>query len=361
MISTTTDPLSKDWAIDDEVIALRRWATDLVYPLPPTDGGRLMIGTAPTCAIQVDDPSHLTSRKHAYLERVARRWGIVDQSKNGLYLDDQPRQSFLLAPGIEIGLGRYVILVAESARTIALRRALSRMLGWSAARAESIDLALRMLRLAATGRALLVLCGESYLVPFAEELHRLTHTEQRPFVLCNPRRRASEDTESFTRCVTSGLAAVEQAADGTICIDDQRRPPDLVEMLYQLRQPECPAQLIVLTRNAHKAELYSVAPVVIPPLRTRREEIDRLIMEYEAEAVQRLGVDPLTLTPAQRAWIREQSSETLIEIRTATLRLVALHHAGSVAAAAALLKMSHVGLGQWLERRSFEPGLVPAP
>jgi hypothetical protein len=84
-------------------------------------------------------------------------------------------------------------------------------------------------------------------------------------------------------------------------------------------------------------------------------------MEYEAEAVQRLGVEPLTLTPAQRAWIRERSSETLLEIRTATLRLVALRHAGTVAAAAALLQMSHVGLGQWLERRRFRPELDPAP
>lgn len=116
MISTATDSLSKGWAIDDEVIWLRLWATDILYALLPDDRPRLMVGTAPTCAIRVHDPSNLTSREHAYLERVEGQWSIVDQSKNGLYIDDQPRERFLLAPGMEIGLGRHVTLIAESHR-----------------------------------------------------------------------------------------------------------------------------------------------------------------------------------------------------------------------------------------------------
>ena len=360
MISTTTDSLSKGWAIDDEVTRLRRWATDIVYPLLCDDRPRLLIGTAPTCAIRVHDPSSLTSREHAYLERADGQWCIVDQSKNGLYLDDQPRERSLLAPGMEIGLGRHVTLIAESARTIALRDALARMIGWSAGRAESIDHALRMLRMAAMRRAIFVFCGEPSLVPLAEELHRLTLTEQRPFVLCDPRH-ASEDTERFTRRATSGLTAIAQAVDGTVCIDDGRRPPDLVETLDAWRRPGCTARLMVLARNARKADVYTPVPVVIPPLRSRREEMERLIMEYEAEAVQRLGIEAVELTPVQRSWIRERASETLPDLQKAVLRLLAIRHAGSIAGAAALLRMSHMGLGRWLERRRFRPDVVAAP
>ena len=360
MISTTTDTLSRDWAINDEVIRLRLWATDIAYPLVAGGRRRLVIGTAPTCAIQVHDPSNLASREHAYLECANGRWGIVDRSKNGLYLDDQPCKRFALTPGSEIGLGRHVTLIAESARTIALRAALARMLGWSAARADSIDHALRMLRLAATGRAIFVLCGEPSLVPLAEELHRLTLTERRPFVLCDPRRRTSEDTEGFTRCVADGLTAVAQARDGTICIDDRRRPRDLPEMLDELHRSGRTAQLMVLARNARKAEVYTPAPVVIPPLRSRRDELARIITEYEAEVSQRLGLGALELTPAQRSWIRERSSETLPDLQRATSRLIAIRYAGSIAGGAALLRMSSQALGKWLERRRFRPELAMA-
>jgi len=361
MISTTTDRLSRDWAINDQVIQLRLWATDVVYPLPADERRRLAVGAAPTCEIQVHDPSSFTSREHAYLERVDERWTIVDRSKNGLYLDDQQCKRFLLAPGSEIGLGRCVTLIAESARTIALRRALARMLGWSAARAGSIDEAMRLLRLAASGRAILVLCGEPSMVPLAEELHRLTLTERRPFVLCDPRRRTHEDAESFTRRVPDGLTAVAQALDGTVCIDDQRRPGDLARMLEALHRPGRTAQLVVLARNARRADVYTPAPVVIPPLRSRRDELERLILEYEAEAARRLGISTVELTPAQRSWIRERSGETLPDLQKATLRLIAIRHAGSILGAASLLKMSHVGLGKWFERRRYRPEIIEAP
>ncbi len=358
MISTTTDSWTKGWAIDDEVIRLRRWGTEVAHPLRAGDPRRLTVGAAPSCAIQVHDPSGFTSREHASLELVNGRWCIIDRSKNGLYLDDLPGERFLLAPGAEIGLGRHVTLIAESARTIALRAALARMIGWSAARAGSVDLALRMLRMAAARRAIFVLCGGAYLVPLAEELHRLVMTETRPFVLCHPRRHPSADTERFTRCVPDGRTALAQAGDGTACIDDRRRPADLVEMLDRWRRPEVAAQLMVLAKDKRRAEAYTPAPVEIPPLASRRDELDRLLAEYEAEAMQRLGVNAPPLTPAQRAWVRQSSGETLPDIQKATLRLIAIRQAGTIAGGAALLGMSHVALGQWLERRRYRPSLI---
>ena len=359
MISTTTDILTRSWAITDEVIRLRLVAGDAVYPLPAAGPRSLTIGTAPTCAIQVQDPSNLISREHALLDRSDGRWWIMDQSKNGLYIDGQLSEGCALAPGHQIGLSRHVTLIAESAKTIALRAALARMIGWSAACAEAIDRALYMLRLAASGRVVFVLCGEPSLVPLAEELHRLALTEHRPFVLCDPRR-TDEETERFTRCVRDGLTALAQARDGTVCIDDQRRPSDLLEMLDIWRRPGSTAQVMVLAKNLRKADVYATYPMEIPSLRTRRDELDRLIMEYEAEAVQRLGAGELALTPAQRAWISERSSATLVDVQRATLRLAAIRHAGSMTRAAALLEMSHASLGTWLQRRRCKPEILAA-
>ncbi len=87
---------------------------------------------------------------------------------------------------------------------------------------------------------------------------------------------------------------------GALVAADRRRPADLAEMLDRWLRPRFTAQLMVLARNARKAAAYSPAPVEIPPLRTRRDELDRLILELEAEAVRRLGIEAhaLELTPA---------------------------------------------------------------
>jgi hypothetical protein len=358
MVSTTTDVFFQRWAIDDSVIRLRRWATDVVYPLRDEHPDRLMIGTAATCAIRVHDPSRRTSREHAYLERVhvheRQRWCLFDRSKNGLTVNGEQRERCLLSPGMEIELGDGLILIAESARSILLRDALARMLGWSAASAESVDLALRMVRLAALRQAILVLCGESDLAPLAEELHRLTLTSARPFVLCNSRRRAGEDEESLTRYAPDGRTAVAQATGGTVCIyDDRRSPPDLDELLRAIRRPACRAQLVVCARNARKAAVFHAAPIVIPGLGARQADLERIIEEYEVDAARRLGIEPLELSPAERAWVRERSSATLPDIQTATLRLVAIRHAGTASAGAALLGLSHVSMLRWLEKRRF--------
>jgi hypothetical protein len=340
------------------VLSLRVWASSTVHLLRADQAGRLAIGTAPDCAIHVEDPSRRTSRVHAYLEYMHeyRQWCIADQSKNGLVIDGMPRGKSLLSPGMEVELGRGVILIAESARSIALREALARVLGWSAEGIAAVDRALRMVRLAAMRRAILVLCGDFDLAPIAEDLHRLTLTPERPFVLCNPRRRASE--ESFMKCAPDGLAAVAQALGGTVCIyDDRRCPPDVVEMLRELRQPTCQTQLVVCAKNADKAAIFNSAPIVIPPLRSRTAELDRIIDEYAIDASRRLGLSPFALAPAERSWIRERSSATLPEIQTATLRLVAIRRAGTPSGGAALLGLSHVTMLRWLESRRFPDAL----
>ena len=359
-VSTATDLLFQRWTIDDDVISLRVWASGTVHLLRSDHPGRLEIGTAPACAIRVEDPSHCTSRVHAYLKYMHehRRWCIVDQSKNGLLIDGEPREKCLLSPGMEIELGGGVILIAQSERLMVLHEALARMLGWSAESAAAVDRALRMVRLAAMRREVLVLCGEVDLAPIAEDLHRLTLTPARPFVLCNPRRRASGDEESFTKCAPDGLTAVAQAVGGTVCIyDDRRCPPDVAELLRELQQPTCRAQLVVCSKHADKAAIFNSAPVVIPPLGSRKAELERIIEGYANDAARRLGLTTFALAPAERAWIRERSSATLSEIQTATLRLVAIRRAGTPSGGAALLGISHVTMLRWLDSRRFPDAL----
>src|SRR5262249_9635754 len=94
--------------------------------------------------------------------------------------------------------------------------------------------------------------------------------------------------------------------------------------------------------------------IVIPPLDARKTEIDRLISEYMREAAARLyATKRVRLSPADREWLRTSASESLPELRTDTLRLVAVREAGNLTAASALLGISHVGLAKWLNGRGF--------
>jgi hypothetical protein len=348
---TTTNVMPEEWAIHDEVVRLREWGTDRAYPLFSDTSGPLTIGSEPTCSIQLHDKTRRVSRKHVQLQRVQGRWGVIDRSKNGLYRDGAKLEKFVLTPGLELGLGGGVTLVAESARLIALRSALARMLGWSAASAEAIDLALRAIRFAAQRRGPLVLCGAD-LVPLAEELHRLTLTAARPFVFCNPRRRTTELGWNPTKCAPSGLAALQQAAGGTVCLSTKRLPSDLHSLIHGIRRPECQTQLVVCSEGAQDAELFNVAPIVIPSLVSRKDEIERIIDEYAADAAGTLGMGERWLSTAERAWIRSHL-RTLAEVQKATLRLAAIQQAGSISAGADLLGISHQAMLKWLDTHDY--------
>lgn len=356
MTPTATNLLLEEWAINDEVMRLREWGTNHVYALHPDLHPGPIIGSTESCAIQVHDRTRRTSREHAELQRVQGRWAVFDRSKNGLYRDGARLDRFVLTPGVEIGLGGGVTLVAESARLIALRSALARMLGWSAASAESLDLALRAIRFTAQRRMTLALCGAD-LVPLAEELHRLSLTPTRPFVLCNPRRRTSESAWNRTRCAPTGSAALAEAAGGTVCLATKHLPSDLRHLMRGLRRPECQTQLVVCAERAEDAELFNAAPIVIPPLTSRKEEIDRVIEEYAADAATRFGLGDHWLTTAERTWIRG-NLYTLAELQKATLRIAAIRKAGSMSAGAAYLGISHVAMLKWLRTHHFPPGLA---
>jgi hypothetical protein len=352
--STVTNVLSEEWCINDEVIRLRQWGTDRVFPLFADRREPVTIGTAVSCSIRVHDPMRRASREHAHLERIGGRWGVFDRrSKNGLYRDGAKVDKFALAPGVEIGLGGGAVLVAESVRWIALRGVVARMLGWSGERAEEVDRALREVRLAATRRTTLVLCGEEDLVPLAEELHRATFTAARPFVLCNPSRSTNQTPENPTRCVTSGRAAVAEAPGGTVCLLHKNLPADLEEMLHDLRASECQTQLVVCAASIRDVGPFASSPIAVPPLTSRKAEMDQIIKEYAIEAAAAMGIGEHWLSPAERAWIRDRCGDSLPDIQKATLRLAAIRQAGSSSAGALRLGISHTAMLKWLRNHEY--------
>ena len=132
----------------------------------------------------------------------------------------------------------------------------------------------------------------------------------------------------------------------------RRLPRDLRLMAMLLRGPDAPVQIIVCADASHDVHplLLRPAPILVPPLAARAAELPRIVDEYARDAISALGADDAGFTEADRTWVLDRAA-TLAAIETATLRLVALRQAGSIARAAARLGMSPVALTQWFGRR----------
>src|SRR5688572_24429337 len=270
--ATRTDTDTDEWLIDDDVMQLREWGTHRTHPMPPI-GEEWTIGTADTCQLRLVDPSRHVSREHARLFREESRWAIRDlDSKNGTRLDGARRFAFPLVPGAEVGIGR-ITLIAESPGLIALRGFLARLLGWSADQIVAIDRALRAVRMAATRRAALVVCGDGDLVPIAQAIHRRTLGDARPFVVCDPRRRRSTASVRVAESQREGLHAMDAAVGGTMCVRARRLPRDFYEISPALRDPTSRVQLVVCAEDPADARTLFADPIVIPPLARRRAEL----------------------------------------------------------------------------------------
>jgi Inner membrane component of T3SS, cytoplasmic domain len=362
---TTNDVGAREWQIDDALVRLRIWGSDRFFPLPPP-GDDWIIGAASSCAIRLRDSTGRVSRRHARLLCAGTRWSVRDlDSTNGIKLDGARHAEFPLVPGVELGIGG-VTLIAESARLIALREFLARLLGWTSERIEHVDLALRAVHMAAARRVALVLCGSDDLVPIANALHRLAIGEDRPFVQCTPLRRRGEPGPRSAEHHELGVPALAAAAGGSLCVWSKRLPRDFAQVTAALRSPAAGVQLIVCANAPGDAGGFlASAPIVIPPLAERQAELGRIIDEYGADAVASLaspgspglrgwpgaGRAAAPFTTSDREWVREHSAASLPEIEKGTRRLVALRHGGSIARAAAMLNMSHVALTEWFSRR----------
>jgi len=350
---TKTDVAASEWLIDDGVVRLREWGTDTICVLPPPPANEWTIGAAETCSVRLRDPTGRVSRLHACLVREQSRWLLRDlDSKNGVRLDGARRREILLEPGAEIGIGG-ITLIAESGRSVALRGFLARILGWRSDRTHVVDQALRSIRMAAARRSALVLRGHGDLVPLAYSIHRHALGADRPFVVCDPRRRDSKATVRSPANHESGLRGLAAATGGSLCVRSHRLPRDLREVITRLRDPGAQVQLVVCTPAPESGAPFVAAPITVPPLAIREDELDRIIAEYAEDATVELGVPRTGFAPIERAWVRDNAASSLPEIEKATLRLIALRESRNLSAAAARLGMAPVSLSRWIGRREL--------
>lgn len=350
---TKTDTNKFEWALTDEVVRLREWATDRIFPLPQ-ELNEAVLGTSEECQVRLTDPSGMTSRMHARLVRDRATWTIHDAgSKNGIRLDGGVRPSFVLEPGSEIGIGK-LTLIAESGRSIAVRRLLARVLGWTSDRGETVDLALRSVRAAAARRAALLVCSESDPVSIAHGIHRVAIGAERPFVSCDPKRKSSTETVRSVRNFSSVTEALAAAEGGSLCVWSSRLPDDFESVREALRRPDSRVLLVVCSNKPPDSTTLAAAPIVVPVLAQRDRELSRIVVEYAQDAMADAIAEAESFLPADRAWIIEHAAATLGDIETATSRIVALRHFGNVNRAAEFLGMAHVSLSRWIERRGLD-------
>lgn len=353
MLMSTKTAVGGSWLIEDEPTRFREWASSTVHRFPPGPG-EWVIGAADGCWLQLQDAAGNVSRQHARLINDNGQWMVADfDSKNGVHYDGARRPKVVLAPGVEIGIGGFT-LIADSPKLAALRELLARLIGWSDARQEDVDLALRSVRVAATLRGSLQLCGAGNLVAIAQLLHRHTLGDDRPFIVCDPRRRRADPSARSATNYDRGLQALAAAGGGTLCIWQNRQPEDFDQVIEVLRKPDSRVQLVVCTRALPAGGRLTGSPVVLPPLTERASELDRIIDEFTVDAGAAQGE---TLPPVYREWLYRHEASTLSRIEKATRRLFAIHKAGgSTTHAAAHLGMSHGTLSEWFARRTLEIG-----
>ncbi len=222
------------WSICDEVTQFRRRGTRIEYPLPPKYVAST-IGASRDCGMWLRDPKGYVSRIHAELTYGTAGWVLADLgSKNGLFLDGVRVQTLSITPGAEIGIGS-LTLIAESPKLLALRALLERLIGSGDERRRMIDEALFSLRIAATRRELIQLCGEGNLVAVARALHQQVR-EGRPFVVataCSPPAKRT--------------IALTDAAGGTLCVSRRDQPDNFDHVVSALRGAQSKSLLMVCT------------------------------------------------------------------------------------------------------------------
>lgn len=344
----------------DHVIGLREWGTRRTFPLRIPAQPSLTAAES-TTALQLSRGTPSAAANRVELVYESRSWRVRDwDAVAELKQDGSPAREVSLLPGMEVSIaGR--LFVAESARTTALRNFCSRLLGWRDDQLPAVDRALRAIRLAASGRAMLMLRGSGDLVPVAQTIHRYAAREAAPFIVSDPRRHEVAATVRSPANFPLGIDALRRALHGTLCVRLRRPPPDFEEVLCALREPEYEVQLVVCATAAPARDVLAVAAaqIQIPSLEARpAEEVERIVSEYIEDAIETLGAPQDCLGPRDIEWILERgavaSDLSIPDIEKAVFRLVAVKMTRNLTEAAEMLGMASVSLTRWLARRGAD-------
>lgn len=332
---------------NSEILHLREWGSARCHVLPNT-AHRATLGSQGDCGVHVPDADVFPL--HAQLRRERRQWTLrALGDAAGLWCDGTPITSCSLEPGMEIRVGS-TTLIAEDRGWIALRAFCARLLGWGSDRQSTVDQALRSVRMCLTQRAPLLLRGDSDMVPIAQSLHRRVLGPDRPFIVCDPRRRLHTASVRSPASYETVAAAAEAALGGTLCVRSWRLPSDFASLRAWLDAIDVNVRLMVCLDPAAPRTMLP-ASIDVPPLQTRMSDLPRIIDEYAEDAINALGAPATSFGPEDRAWVLTYAAMALSEIEKATLRRVALRSSRNLSRAAARLGMAPVSLSRWLTRR----------
>ena len=139
----------------------------------------------------------------------------------------------------------------------ALRGFCARILGWT--NDAAIDHAIHSLDLAADHHAALVLLGETDLVPIARALHRRLLGADRPFVVCDPRRRGLRKRALADQLRHRGCR-VRGRGRGSLCVRSRRLPRDFSSVVARIRATR-DVQIIVCSDRRDDTHPFLTLPV----------------------------------------------------------------------------------------------------
>lgn len=237
-----------------------------------------------------------------------------------------------------------------------LREFCCRLFGWSDEHATLVDDVMWTLLNAVARRTAIGLQGESDLVPIAHALHCRLVGPDRPFVVCDPRRRDSDGSVRAPPSRRAGMPALAVATGGSVCLRSNRLPDDFDRLATSFHASGSAALFICLYSNDPITDLLC-RPLKVPSLAQRLPEFPRLLNAYLDEAAQALGAHHVRLSePMQQSVLHHVKS--LSDIEKAALRLVALKSSGNLYRAAHQLHMAPISLIRWMSRRGWTTGIL---
>ncbi len=227
-----------------------------------------------------------------------------------------------------------------------------RLLGSSEAQSVQVDDAVKGVISAIARRMPIALRGTSDLIPVAYALHRRIVGTDRPFVVCDPRRREVEGSVRAPPNRRTVALALESAMDGSICLRSRRLPTDFDRLRESVRDAAPFPTVFVCLHGDDRVRDLVCHPLEVPPLAARASEFHGLLQEALDEAATALGTGHLRLPrQAQQGAMKRVAS--FAELEKTALRIVALATAPNPSQAAVRLGMAPVSLKRWLHHRPW--------
>jgi hypothetical protein len=231
-----------------------------------------------------------------------------------------------------------------------LRAFCRRLLGPSGARSALVDDAVDGLLVAVARGLPIALRGAPDLVPVAYALHRRILGADRPFVVCDPRRREGRGSVRMPPSRRTVARTLEVARDGSICLRSRRLPADFDLLRESLRHAVPATTVFVCLHGEDRVRDLVCRPLEVPSLSVRASESDDLLQDALEEAAAALGAARLQIPRRLRQGALDGVASFAALEKTA-LRLTALASARNPTQAAARLGMAPISLMRWLHRR----------